>query len=221
MTRPRRWFILMITVAALSPFWGAALAQGAPGCFVTTGQGYASYVHNPGNLGDCVSNPCVQDLDLDFYEYWDLLEEYWISGHAQPRTAAVDTFDCPEEETGVGHGHVVRTALKLGSFAELTGATARKFEIESGDLEGLPVHIRNYEPRAALDGGPDGMAAMREAVPDSWIVLKSGGLLFLEIGADQGNGVMSLCVDSGFGEVEILKDLAGHDRVVRAVKQET
>jgi release factor glutamine methyltransferase len=92
--------------------------------------------------------------------------------------------------------------------------------VPTGDWEKLPVHIRDHEPRAALDGGTDGMTIMRDAVPDSWIVLKAGGLLFLEIGADQGNVVVSLCADSGFDEAKITKDLAGHDRIVSAVKQE-
>jgi release factor glutamine methyltransferase len=86
--------------------------------------------------------------------------------------------------------------------------------VATPEYEGLPVHIREYEPRLALDGGPNGLAVIEPVVQDAAIVLKSGGYLFLEIGADQGEGVSRLVQHEGFSAIEIRKDLAGKDRIV-------
>ncbi len=86
--------------------------------------------------------------------------------------------------------------------------------IATPDYEALPPHIREYEPRVALDGGMDGLMVVEAVVQDAAIVLKSGGHLFLEIGADQGGRVSELLEREGFGGVEVRKDLAGKDRIV-------
>ena len=88
--------------------------------------------------------------------------------------------------------------------------------ISTGDWEKLPRHIRDYEPRTALDGGPDGLGIIREIVPDAWFALKPGGMVFLEIGADQAARVSQILSDAEFLDVKVAKDLAGHDRVVSA-----
>jgi len=91
--------------------------------------------------------------------------------------------------------------------------------IPSPVLDKLPVHIRNFEPRTALDGGPDGLSVISGAVPDAWFALKPGGLLCLEIGDDQGGRVGTLLGDGEFEEVRVHKDLAGKDRIVTGIKK--
>lgn len=88
--------------------------------------------------------------------------------------------------------------------------------VSTADWETLSPHIKNFEPRLALDGGPDGLAVIRDIVPDAWFALKPGGSIFLEIGADQGERVTRLLTDAEFGDVKVQKDLAGFDRVVSA-----
>jgi release factor glutamine methyltransferase len=53
----------------------------------------------------------------------------------------------------------------------------------------LPPHIRDQEPRLALDGGPDGFAIYDRLIPASAPHLKPGGHLLLEIGATQDPGI--------------------------------
>lgn len=84
--------------------------------------------------------------------------------------------------------------------------------VPTAEYERLPVHIRDHEPRSALDGGPDGLAAIGAAVLDAGMALIPGGRLFLEIGEDQGDAVKSLLAGSGFSDVAIGRDLAGRDR---------
>jgi len=74
-----------------------------------------------------------------------------------------------------------------------------------------------WEPRRALDGGPDGLRFHREIVAGSPRYLRSGGSLLLEIGEDQAASVTQLLEVSGvFEEPRVLRDLAGRDRVVVA-----
>jgi release factor glutamine methyltransferase len=90
--------------------------------------------------------------------------------------------------------------------------------IPTAVCERLPVHIRDHEPRIALDGGADGLAIIRNAVPDAWIVLRPEGWLFLEIGDDQARRVASLLEENSFSNIKVRKDLAGRDRIVAGVK---
>jgi release factor glutamine methyltransferase len=79
--------------------------------------------------------------------------------------------------------------------------------------EKLPVHIRDREPRLALDGGPRGLDAIENLVQDASMALKPGGFLFMEIGYDQGETVRRLMEECDFKEVLIRRDLAGLDRI--------
>jgi release factor glutamine methyltransferase len=90
--------------------------------------------------------------------------------------------------------------------------------VTTSDYERLPPHIRNHEPRGALDAGPTGLEAIELAVQDASLALKPGGLLFLEIGDTQGAAVSRLLEDAGFDQIAITKDLAGHDRVVSGIQ---
>ena len=87
--------------------------------------------------------------------------------------------------------------------------------VATAEIETLQADIREHEPRLALDGGPDGMNAISKLVPQAFDCLRPGGWLFLEIGEDQGARVKSLMKKDGFGQVQIQRDLNGHDRIVR------
>lgn len=77
-----------------------------------------------------------------------------------------------------------------------------------------------YEPREALDGGPDGLRFYREWLPQVGALLRPGGLFACEIGHDQGPAVSELVRATGeFEEVSVVQDHGGRDRVVRAVRR--
>ncbi|MCM1027257.1 MAG: peptide chain release factor N(5)-glutamine methyltransferase [Roseburia sp.] len=81
-------------------------------------------------------------------------------------------------------------------------------------LETLMPEVREHEPLLALDGGEDGLRFYRRILEGCPGSLKKGGMLFLEIGYDQGEDVADLMEKAGFLEVQIIKDYGGHDRVV-------
>lgn len=82
----------------------------------------------------------------------------------------------------------------------------------------LDSGVKDYEPHLALDGGTDGLDFYKAITREAKTYLKEGGYLLFEIGYDQGESVGQLLNDNGFKDVEVLKDLAGLDRVVLGKK---
>lgn len=93
--------------------------------------------------------------------------------------------------------------------------TANPPYIESAEIETLSVEVRDHEPRLALDGAADGLAFYRRLAAESGAHLKPGGRLYLEIGMTQGAAVASLLKAAAFSDIQIIRDLAGRDRIVK------
>ena len=80
----------------------------------------------------------------------------------------------------------------------------------------LQEEVKVHEPRAALDGGRDGLDFYRIIVDKAADHLKPGGYLMLEIGHDQGEDLRKMLKDSGkYTAAEVIRDLPGKDRVVK------
>ena len=84
--------------------------------------------------------------------------------------------------------------------------------IERDVVPTLQIEVQK-EPVLALDGGDDGLDFYRYITQQAPQHLKDGGLLAYEIGFEQGKAVSSL-MEKNFERIEIIKDLAGLDRVV-------
>lgn len=88
--------------------------------------------------------------------------------------------------------------------------------IPSGDIPELMPEVKDFEPMLALDGSEDGLAFYKRISKMSKNHLKQGGLIFYEIGHNQGEAVKRILETEGFTDVTIKKDLSGLDRVVSA-----
>ena len=84
--------------------------------------------------------------------------------------------------------------------------------IESKTIENLDVTVKNYEPRLALDGGDDGLIFYRKITDNISHYLKKGGMLYFEIGYNQGEALKEI-MQENFYDVKILKDFSGNDRI--------
>lgn len=86
--------------------------------------------------------------------------------------------------------------------------------IPTGDLPGLDPSVRDYEPRLALDGGPDGLDFYR-AITEKWTAsLRLGGWLICEVGIGQAPQVEMLFAQAGLRNIHTYPDTAGIWRVV-------
>jgi len=89
--------------------------------------------------------------------------------------------------------------------------------IPTADLAQLPPTIRDYEPRLALDGGPDGLAFHRRIIAGARPLLHPAGLLIMEMQFDQGPALHSALAAAGhFANIRTIRDAAGHPRCVAA-----
>ncbi len=123
-------------------------------------------------------------------------------------------------ENAVGHGVADRIQFQLG---DLVPWDATLFEIVAANLPYIPSEAidslpiaASFEPRAALDGGPDGLELIRRLLEQLARVLRPDGAAFLEIGSDQGPVVLAAVAELLPGwEPTIVPDLSRLDRVVR------
>lgn len=112
------------------------------------------------------------------------------------------------------HAHFLQSDL----FEKVEG----KFEIivsnppyiASAEVEKLMPEVRYHEPRMALDGTEDGLYFYRRIIEEAGKHLVSSGMLFFEIGYDQGQAVSELMRTEGYCDVQVVQDYAGLDRVV-------
>lgn len=86
--------------------------------------------------------------------------------------------------------------------------------IPSATIENLHPDVRDHDPRAALDGGADGLAAYRTIVAGAALYLEPNGFLALEIGHDQAGAVSALALAESFTTTSVRWDLAGKNRAL-------
>ena len=86
--------------------------------------------------------------------------------------------------------------------------------IPSDVIASLPREVREWEPRAALDGGEDGMALSRRIITGAPAVLRAGGALLMEIGEGQAEPLATAMALAGFRDVSTRRDLHGVERLI-------
>ena len=84
--------------------------------------------------------------------------------------------------------------------------------LPSGILPSLPREVFAFEPRQALDGGPDGMEVIRRLLTAAPAALRPGGRLVLEIGEEQASPLAAVMTAAGFVDVAARNDLRGVSR---------
>ncbi|MBQ8133241.1 MAG: peptide chain release factor N(5)-glutamine methyltransferase [Clostridia bacterium] len=89
--------------------------------------------------------------------------------------------------------------------------------IRTAEIPALQKEVQ-FEPQMALDGGEDGLEFYR-VISEKWLPkLKSGGIVSVEIGEEQGEAVSSMLRMAGIENIQVLKDLGGLDRTIAGQK---
>jgi release factor glutamine methyltransferase len=86
--------------------------------------------------------------------------------------------------------------------------------VPTGELRLLPRDVTAYEPRAALDGGEDGMRFLVQAVREAALLLRAGGSLLLELGGGQAELLRPVLDELAYREIEPILDEDGDLRAV-------
>ena len=118
-----------------------------------------------------------------------------------------------------------RCAFVIGDFASALGGgfdliVSNPPYVASGDLTELPPEVREHEPRRALDGGADGLAAYRSIATEAGRLVGSAGRIVLEIGWGRETDVVSLFGQAGLTHLgPARRDLSGTARALVFARQ--
>jgi release factor glutamine methyltransferase len=88
--------------------------------------------------------------------------------------------------------------------------------VEDAAIASLEPELRDYEPRAALAGGADGLGCYRRIAAAVREHLAPGGALMAEVGAGQAPAVRKIFADAGMRRLNVINDLSAVARVVTA-----
>lgn len=150
---------------------------------------------------------------------------------AESRVTAVDISSAAlliAAENAQRHGVADRIELIESDLLAALPADA-KFDfilsnppyVRSDEMAELPVDVRQYEPRLALEAGPRGSEIVERLIPQAAERLVAGGWLVVEISPRLVEPVRAaLAADGRYGPMEVTKDLAGLPRVIRARRNE-
>lgn len=135
---------------------------------------------------------------------------------------SMEALDCALDNAQ-RHGVRDRILPVCGNYGAALGAgfdwvVSNPPYIRTADLAGLHREVTLHDPALALDGGEDGLCAYLEIVNQSRHILVDGGRIAMEIGYDQATDLETQLRLQGFGDIEIIQDLAGRDRVVTGCK---
>ena len=142
-----------------------------------------------------------------------------------PKFDLIDYYEIPEKVTKKNirkHNLDSRTNFIKSDLLKEPISMNKKYDILVSNppyikdevIETLMDDVKKYEPHTALSGGEDGLYFYKKIIDDSNKILKDNGVLAFEIGHDQGKEVSDLMVEKGYKNIRVIKDLAGHDRVV-------
>ncbi len=88
--------------------------------------------------------------------------------------------------------------------------------IPTAEIETLAPEVRDFEPRRALEGGPDGLDYYRKLADEALPLLKSGGKIMLEFGDGQAERVAEIFRLQKWIVEAILADYTGRPRILIA-----
>lgn len=118
------------------------------------------------------------------------------------------------------HWHHGSWLTPLHSLAgRLSGIVSNPPYIPKALIAGLQPEVAHHEPHLALDGGKDGLDAVRSLVESAPHYLRADGLWLVELMAGQANDVANLLAEHGsYKEIQVYPDLAGIPRFVAAYR---
>jgi release factor glutamine methyltransferase len=125
---------------------------------------------------------------------------------------------CVDKRISFMQADLLELLRKEGYQGRTDLITANLPYIPANEMDNLPPEVLGHEPAIALNGGPDGLDYYRQMIPDAYNLLKPDGVLLSEIGYNQAELMKDILVKAGFKDIRVINDLAGLNRIMRAVK---
>lgn len=156
------------------------------------------------------------------------LAQHFLNIKSQAQVHAVDYSEAALEIAKINanknhqqvhfhHGSWFEPLAKLNLQNHLAGIVSNPPYIPSIEVLNLQPEVTNHEPHLALDGGNDGLDAIRELVNNAPQYLISGGFWIVELMAGQAEIVRSLLQTNGkYTNIQIHQDYAAIERFVSA-----
>ena len=108
------------------------------------------------------------------------------------------------------------SALPVTLKGRVSLAVSNPPYVTTDEMSALPAEVREWEPGAALDGGPAGLDAISIIVRDAVQWLGRPGTLVVEMAPHQATAVVELARAAGFSSADVKQDLAGRNRMLVA-----
>ncbi len=153
-------------------------------------------------------------LAISLAHYLPLARVFATDISRQALETAQDNAASLQVEVEFGEGDLLSPFLDKVNYFDLIVANLPYIPLE--EYNTLDSGVKSYEPRIALLAPGDGLDIYRRLLPQALTLLKEGAYLFIEIGWQQGEKALQMMND--FKEVQLIKDLAGYNRVVMARK---
>ncbi len=134
--------------------------------------------------------------------------------------SSIDAVDIDEEVLKLANENAKRLAADVNIFySDIYSMVEKRYElivsnppyISSSEYDCLQREVKEYEPRKALLAGEDGLLYYRRIISKDYLTKE--GLMFLEIGAEQGNEIIKLAEENRLTVREIIKDFNDRDRI--------
>ncbi len=120
----------------------------------------------------------------------------------------------------LARGHLFDALRDIVDRSPFHIITANPPYIPTAQIETLDRNVREYEPRMALDGGMDGLSIIRQILAGAPARLAQDGRLYIELAFDQAQAARTVADEQGhYEDVRILRDDAGHERILTARKK--
>ncbi len=142
-----------------------------------------------------------------------------ISPAALQLARANADFQRVADRVRLEEGSLLQPLREAGLADEVAVVVSNPPYVRSGDLKTLQPEVRKWEPRLALDGGPEGLDLYRALLAEC-AGLRGLQTIFLEVGYDTAEAVVALAHETWpTGETQVRPDLAGISRVVTICPQ--
>ena len=167
---------------------------------------YSSYFYRAKRIKDYFGIIKVRDVNETMVK--DFLDDLFEAYHMQYRTV---------KDIKVFLGNMFEA---LPADREYDMIISNPPYVRTADIDNLSIEVRDHEPKSALDGGKDGLDFYRIIAKDASMHLRSGGVMVLEIGADQAGSVKRLLMkNKAWENVRKIQDMAGLDRAIIAERK--